>query len=123
MATLLKEVLSNVFSNIGKHHESSLTLKDVCGELGEIQHLWFTFGVQLGIPRNKLKEFERESDPLSAVIDYWLRGNVECAPISWEHIAKALGSSHVGETGLARRIRIKHCEKEGDQARKGTTAC
>jgi hypothetical protein len=96
-------------------------LKDVCDELGVIKYKWFEFGVQLGIPYNKLKEFETERDPLSAVIDYWLRGNVEPVPTTWEPITKALESSHVGETGLARRIRIKHCE-EGDQAKKGMPA-
>jgi hypothetical protein len=88
------------------------TLKDVCDELGVIKHLWFEFGVQLGIPRGKLEEFEGKKDPFSAVVDYWLRGNIEGVPIAWKSVVKALESRYVWEKGLAKRIRISHC-KEG----------
>ena len=83
-------------------------------ELGEVTHKWFKIGIQLGISRGKLKEFEKEADPLSAVIDYWLDGNVEGIPVSWRSVVSALESSHVDETGLANRISRKYCfENEG----------
>ena len=51
-------------------------------------------------------------DPLAAVVDYWLRGNVEGVTISWKSVAEAMESSHVGERGLAKRIRMAHCYNE-----------
>ena len=78
-----------------------------------MKHRWFTIGIQLGVPHHKLKEFEKEEDSLSAVIDYCLRGNVEGVPLSWISVVKALQSFHVGETGLAKRIKNKYCQNEG----------
>ena len=106
--------------SIGQYRKDTLKLRLVCDELGVIKHLWFEFGVQMGIPRSKLEEFREVKDPLSAVVDYWLRGNVEGVPISWESVVKALNSSHVGETGLAKRIRISHCKQVGSKAKRGT---
>ena len=74
---------------------------------------WFKIGIQLGVPRHKLMEFRKEEDSLSAVIDYCLRGNVEGVPLSWISVVKALQSFHVGETGLAKRIKNKYCQNEG----------
>ena len=70
-------------------------------------------GVQLGIPKNKLKEFKKEDDPLSEVVDYWLSGNVteSVVPISWKSVVAALKSGHVGEPGLAEEICTKHDAK------------
>lgn len=48
-------------------------------------------------------------DPLAAAVDYWLKGNVENVSISWKSVAEALDSSFVGESGLAKRIRLAHC--------------
>ena len=91
----------------------------MCDELGPIQHLWFKFGVQLGIPHSKLKEFEKEQDPLAAAVDDWLRGNAEGVTISWKSVAEALESSHVGERGLAKIIRMAHCYNEDGGKRNG----
>ena len=74
-----------------------------------VSHKWFKIGVQLGASRGKLKEFEKEDDPLSAVIDYWLSGNIEGVSVSWRSVVEALESSHVGETGLANKISKKYC--------------
>ena len=92
----------------------SLKLRVVCGELGKVTHKVFKIGVQLGIPYHMLKEFEKETDPLSAVINYWLNDNVEDAevPVSWRSIVAALESSYVGETGLANKISRKYCKQE-----------
>ena len=65
-------------------------------------------GVQLGIPHAKLLQFRDEIDPLSAVVNYWLRGNAG-VPISWKSIVTALKSEYVGEPGLAQRIYSKYC--------------
>ncbi len=82
--------------------------------MGSIKTKWFNVGIQLGIPRSKLKEFEEERDPLSAVVDYWLEGNVTepVVPISWKSIVAALISKHVGEPGLAEEISKKYCPHE-----------
>ena len=78
--------------------------------LGSIKTKWFSIGIQLGIPRSKLLEFEEERDPLSAVIDYWLKGNVteSVTPMSWKSIAVVLKSKYVGEPGLAEQISNKY---------------
>ena len=49
----------------------------------------------------------KQEDPLSAVIDYWLKGN-RTEPVifvSWKSIVGALEADSVGETGLADEIR------------------
>ncbi len=60
-------------------------------------------------------EFETGHEPLSAVIDYWLHGNVEngSVPFSWHSVVKILQSKYVGEKGLAEEIRKKYC-RHGD---------
>ena len=95
-------------------------------ELGEVAHNWFKIGVQLGISHGKLKEFEKEVDPLSAVINYWLSDNVEDTevPVSWKSIVAALKSSYVGETGLANKISSKYCPMHQNEIeRKGQNSC
>ena len=84
-------------------------------ELGKVAHKWFKIGVQLGIPLHKLKEFEKEVDPLSVIIDYWLNGNGEGVPVSWRSVVAALESSYVDETGLAHRISEKYCPIHQDE--------
>ena len=91
---------------------TDIDLRTICDALGRIESKWFKIGVQLGIPRSKLLEFKKEDDPLSAVVDYWLKGNVKL-PISWESIVKLLKSDYVGEPGLADEITLKYC-KEGN---------
>ena len=88
-----------------------LNVRTICKELGEVAHKWFKIGVQLGVSRGKLKEFEKDDDPLSAVIDYWLNCNVKDSEVSvsWRSVVAALESSHVDETGLASRISKKYC--------------
>ena len=77
--------------------------------------MWFQIGIQLGIPHYKLKAFKEEPDPLSAVIDYWLMGNVpeSTVPISWKSIVAAMKVDSVGEPGLAEQIYRKYCQQEG----------
>ena len=83
-------------------------MKSICSELGVVTYKWYQIGVQLGIPYHKLKEFEEERDPLVATIHYWLNGNVEGVSISWSSIVTALKSSHVGESGLANKMKKKY---------------
>ncbi len=91
---------------------ADLTLRTICKELGRASHKWFKIGILLGIPRHVLKQYEKEDDPLSAVIDYWLEGNAEAtaAPISWYSITEALDS--VKEAALADKISKKYCQQE-----------
>ena len=96
-------------------------LRTICSALGSIKTKWFEVGIQLGIPRNKLLEFKEEHDPLSAVVDYWIRGNVteSDVPISWPSIVEALKSEYVGEPGLAEQISKKYYPKEGGKEEGG----
>ena len=80
--------------------------------MSEVAHKWFQIGIQLGVPRYKLKEFEKDSEPLSAVVDYWLKGNVEDVPVSWKFVVEALEC--VGEKGLANTISKKYCQGGGE---------
>lgn len=75
-----------------------------------MRHKWFLIGIQLGIPRNTLKQFENEADPFSAAVDYWLKGNVKDSgvPISWKSIVTALKSRYVGEPALAEELNKKY---------------
>ena len=79
--------------------------------MGEVVYKWFKIGVQLGIQRGKLMEFGELDDPLSAVVDNWLRGNVESVPVSWDSIVTVLKTTHVGEPALAERISRKYCQQ------------
>ncbi len=74
-----------------------------------VKHKCYAVGVQLGVPHHKLKGFEKTNDPMAESIDYWLNGNVEDVPISWNSVAEALCSKHVDERGLAMRISKKFC--------------
>lgn len=87
----------------------NLNLKSISNELSTVKHKQSKIGIQLGIPLHKLEEFERERDPLSASIDYWLKGNVEGVPVTWQSIVDALSSPHVDEKGLAQDIARKYC--------------
>ncbi len=80
-----------------------------------VKHKLVQISVQLGIPLNKIKEFKKEDDPLSEVIDYWLKGNVKGVPLTWKSIVKALESTHVDEEALAERIKKTYCHNEGDE--------
>lgn len=96
------------------------TLRDFCVELGTIMHKWFEFGVHLGIPRHVLKQYEKESDPLSAVVEYWRRGNAnEGLPVSWKSIEDTL--RQIQESGLANKIKDKYCA--GESNIQGWIAC
>jgi len=66
----------------------------------------------LGIPSHKLMEFKNDNDPLSLSLIYWLNGNVEEVPVSWSSVVEALESDHVGERGLAEKIRKTYCKQE-----------
>ena len=91
-------------------------LHTICNELSVVVHKRRKIGIQLGIPLYKLKEIEKEDDPLAAIIDYWLSGNAENADrvsLSWKSIAKVLASPHVDESGLAKRIELKYCSDHG----------
>ena len=88
----------------------------ICNELGGVKHLYSAIGIQLGIPYSKLLQLKNEDDPLSAVVNDWLSGNVESSmPISWETIVAALESPHVDEVGLADTIRKKFCQEKDQQ--------
>ena len=85
----------------------------ICNELSIVKHKIFHIGVQLGVPRYKMKEFKKEDDPLSATIEYWLDGNVEDASLTWQSVVDALRSEHVGEIGRADAIYEKYCVSQG----------
>ena len=87
-------------------------VRSICNELGIVKFKWFEIGIQIGIPRNKLMEFQKEDDPMAAGVDYWMNGNVENASLSWRSIAKALRHRRVKESMLAQQIEDKYCQQE-----------
>ena len=92
-----------------------LDLKTVCNELGSVKVKSHEIGVLLGIPQHKLLEFQKGDNPLPAIADFWLRGNVEGAEVSWKSIATALASDFVGEPALAKKISQIYCQVEESQ--------
>lgn len=90
-------------------NEKTLDLRNVSSELSVARYKLYQIGIQLGIPHNKLKEFEKESDPLSASIVYWLKGNVGNVPVTWQSIVDALSSPQVEEKKLSQEIAEKYC--------------
>ena len=64
-----------------------------------VKNKWRMIGVQLGISKDILDELKQEDDPLSEVINYWLKGNIKDSLISWASIVKSLKSKHVDERG------------------------
>ena len=92
----------------------NFNLRMICNELSEVRYKCSKVGVQLGIPSYKLKEFEKaDDDPLAAIVDYWLRGNVTDYPLTWKSVVEVLSSSHVDAKGLADRISAKYCPEAG----------
>ena len=98
-------------------------MRIVCNALGSVKTKSLEIGLQLGIPRSKLMEFKKEDDPLSAVVDYWLQGNVlePAIPVCWKSIVEALNSEYVGELALAEKISKKHCQEEDTKIENGHT--
>ncbi len=93
----------------------------MCNELGKVKHKWFTIGIQLGIPRYVLEQFKKEDDPLSAAVDYWLKGNVMepvVVPITWDFLVDALKS--VDEKGCANTISKAYCRPQGNRVENGS---
>ena len=87
---------------------TNLNLSTICEELAEVRYKWWEIGMKLHIPHHKLKEFEREADPLAAAINYWLKGNVRDVPVTWRSIVTALAD--VDERSLAQTIREKYSQ-------------
>ena len=77
-----------------------------------MKYKWWDIGMKLRILYCKLKEFEKEANPLSAVINYWLNGNVKDVPVTWRSLVAVLESSIVDERGLAKTIMEKYCPSE-----------
>lgn len=94
------------------HLIGTLDLSIICEVVATVAHKWFEIGTQLGVPHHKLKEYEREDDPLSSTFHYLLsNGTVGGAPLTWRHLVEALESDHIGENDLAMFITNKHCTK------------
>ena len=89
-----------------------LDLSTICEELATVKYKWWDIGLRLHVPYHKLKEFEKEENPLAAVVNYWLKGNVKDVPVTWRSIVAALEAASVDERGLARTIREKYCPSE-----------
>ncbi len=79
----------------------------VVNELVVVGHKWLRIGISLGVPKHKLHEFEKNGDPFSEAIDYWMKGNT-MKPITWGTVVSALGSPFVDEAGLARSLRHRY---------------
>ena len=92
-----------------------LDLKTICNELVSVKVKSHEIGVMLGIPQHKLLEFRKGDNPLPAIADFWLCGNVKEAEVSWKSITTALASDFVGEPALAKKISQKYCQVEEPQ--------
>ena len=102
---------------------SDPTLREVCNELENVSYKRFKIGIQLGIPHHTLKQFENETDPFVAAMDYWLKGNVkESGTVSWKSIVTALESTHVEEPALAEKINKKYCQQKSKVKKKAGLA-
>ena len=77
-----------------------------------MKYKWWDIGLKLHTPFHKLKEFEKEANPLAAMINYWLNGNVKDVPVTWRSIVTVLESSSVDERGLAKTIMDRYCQSE-----------
>jgi len=96
-----------------------LNLRTLCRELSSVKYKFFEVGVMLGIPFSKLMEFKMgHCDPLSATLDFWLKGNVLDVAVTWGSIVQALQSDYVGESRLAEKIHAAYC-KQDSIGRKG----
>lgn len=79
---------------------------------------YYLFGIQLGVPPTKIKEFEKncQSDIARCfcdVLSYWIDGNLINTPVEWETIFEALKSKLVDERGLANKLRQKYGTTHG----------
>lgn len=79
-----------------------------------IDYKWYSIGLHLGIPDDKLLKFKEEEDPLTAVVMCWLSGKVGSAPLSWRSVALVLESTSIGEVWLAKRITEKYYQDYGE---------
>ena len=92
------------------YFSGSFNLKTIVNELSPVKYKSTKLGVQFGVPTYKIKEFDKDDDPLTSIVDYWLRGNVKNGPSrNWESIVSILRSRHVDESGLADKISRKYC--------------
>ena len=89
-----------------------LDLGTICEELATVKYKWRDIGLRLKVPYHKLKEFQKESNPLIEVINYWLSGNVKDVPVTWRSLVTVLESSSVDERGLAKNIMKKYYPSE-----------
>ena len=80
---------------------------------------WHKICIQLNIPNDKLRQVEKDDDPLITSLDYWLKGNTDI-PITWESVVEALESPCVEELGLAKELKEKYCMETTDIATKQT---
>ena len=90
------------------HSLETLSWNEVCKELKTIKSKWYDFGINLGVPRDKLCGFKDEINPLSEVLGYWCAGNISSMPVTWVTIVAILRETE--EPGLANKIENKYCQ-------------
>ena len=100
-------------------HTAHLDLSTVCEELATVKYKWRDIGLKLHVPYHKLKDFDKGSNPLVEVINYWLNGNVKDVPVTWRSLVTVLESSSVDERGLAKTVMNKYCRSESSDDCKG----
>ena len=72
-----------------------------------VSHRWYEFGVALGIERRVLDGYKLDCAPMSAVIEFWWKGNAEGGrPVTWQSVVTAL--ERINEHALAETIRKNH---------------
>ncbi len=77
----------------------------------EARAKWRRIGLELDLTDGDLEainsDYRNHDDQLEQVLAKWLRGG----EATWSQLTEALYSVPVGETALAKQIRMKHCQE------------
>ncbi len=86
-------------------------LKQVYNAVFEARAKWRRIGLQLELTHGDLEaidsHYRNPDDQLEEVLAKWLKGG----EATWRQLTEALYSVPVGETALAKQIRMKHCQQ------------
>ncbi len=86
-------------------------LKQVYKVVFEARAKWRRIGLELDLTDGDLEainsHYRNPADQLERVLAKWLKGG----EATWRQLTEALYSVPVGETALAKQIRMKHCQQ------------
>ena len=83
--------------------------------LHTVCHKWFNIGLQLDVPKSRLKIIETDrlgsEERMRTMLDYWINNATNPLP-SWEVLVGALKAPTVGESRLAKELEERYCSPE-----------